>query len=109
MGSLMQAADLPATEFDAFGVGRDAEAIAQALRSLLDAGDTSRPSANVGRWDGRQFLGERVAYVRRMGQAMARRGRRASRLLRPARRLLADRRRTALVHGVTHGSLEPAC
>ena len=55
MGSLMQAADLPAAEFDAFAVGRDGEAIARALRPLLDAGNLIA----AGRWSN-------VAYVRRM-------------------------------------------
>jgi hypothetical protein len=66
MGSLMQAADLPTAEFDAFAVGRDAEAIARALRSLLDAGDALR--GRVRRWaDGMAVnCWENVAYVRRM-------------------------------------------
>ena len=66
MGSLMQAAELPRDEFDAFAVGRDAKAISQALRSLLDAGDALRvrlrtwsDSMAANAWDN-------VAYVRRM-------------------------------------------
>ena len=66
MGSLMQAADLPAAEFDAFAVGRDGEAIARALRPLLDAGDALRGRLRT--WaDGMAAnCWENVAYVRRM-------------------------------------------
>jgi Polysaccharide pyruvyl transferase len=66
MGSLMQSAELPATEFDAFQVGRDGEAIARALRSLLDAGDTLRGRLRT--WaDGMAANSwENVALVRRM-------------------------------------------
>jgi hypothetical protein len=66
MGSLMQAADLPAAEFDAFAVGRHGEAIAEALRSLLDAGDAVRGRLRT--WaDGMAVnCWENVAYVRRM-------------------------------------------
>ena len=66
MGSLMQAADLPAAEFDAFAVGRDGEAIARALRSLLDGGDALRGRLRT--WaDGMAAnCWENVAYVRRM-------------------------------------------
>ena len=69
MGSLMQAADLPAAEFDAFEVGRDGEAIAGALRSLLDAGDALRGRLRT--WaDGMAANSwENVAYVRRMAAA----------------------------------------
>ncbi len=72
MGSLMQAASLPAGEFDAFAVGRDGEAIAQALRSLLDAGDTLRGRLRT--WaDGMAVnCWENAAYVRCMaGQDVA--------------------------------------
>lgn len=66
MGSLMQAADLPAAEFDAFAVGRDRDAIADALRSLLDAGAGLRSRLRT--WaDGMAATSwENVAYVRRM-------------------------------------------
>jgi Polysaccharide pyruvyl transferase len=69
MGSLMQAADLPADEFDAFAVGREGEAIAQALRSLLDAGDALR--GRLRSWaDGMaENCWENVAHVRRMAAA----------------------------------------
>ena len=66
MRSLMQAADLPAAEFDAFAVGRDGVAIARALRPLLDAGDALRGRLQT--WaDGMAAdCWENVAYVRRM-------------------------------------------
>jgi hypothetical protein len=66
MGSLMLAANLPAAEFDAFAVGRDAEAIARALRPMLDAGDALRDRLRT--WaDGMAADSwENVAYVRRM-------------------------------------------
>ncbi len=62
----MQAADLPAAEFDAFAVGRDGEAIARALRSLLDGGDPLRGRLRT--WaDGMAAnCWENVAYVRSM-------------------------------------------
>lgn len=65
MGSLMQAAELPATEFDAFAVGRDGAAIAEALRSLLDAGDALRGRLRT--WaDGMAVnCWDNVAYIRR--------------------------------------------
>jgi polysaccharide pyruvyl transferase WcaK-like protein len=66
MGSLMQAADLPASEFDAFTVGRDGEAIAQALRSLLDAGDPLRRRLRTWADGMADSCWENVAYVRRM-------------------------------------------
>jgi hypothetical protein len=66
MGSLMQAADLPTAEFDAFAVDRDAEAIARGMRALLDAGDALRgrlrtwaDAMAANSWDN-------VAYIRRM-------------------------------------------
>ena len=73
MGSLMQAADLPAAEFDAFGVDRDGEAIARALRSLLDGGDALR--GRLRSWaDGMAVnCWENVAYIRRMAAQMSRR------------------------------------
>jgi polysaccharide pyruvyl transferase WcaK-like protein len=66
MGSLMQAADLPSTEFDAFNVGRHSEAIARALRSLLDSGDTLRGRLRT--WADAMAVDawENVAHVRRM-------------------------------------------
>jgi hypothetical protein len=69
MGSLMQAADLPAAEFDAFTVSRDSERIAGALRSLLDAGDALR--GRLRSWADSMSVDcqENVAYVRRMAAA----------------------------------------
>ena len=66
MGSLMLAANLPAAEFDSFAVGRDGEAIARALRPLLDAGDALRGRLRT--WgDGMAAnCWENVAYVRSM-------------------------------------------
>jgi hypothetical protein len=66
MGSLMQAAHLPAAEFDAFAVGREGEAIARALRSLLDAGAPLR--GRLHKWADEMAANswENVAYVRRM-------------------------------------------
>ncbi len=65
MGSLMQAAELPAAEFDAFAVGRDGKAIAEAARSLLDAGDALRGRLRA--WaDGMAVnCWENVTYIRR--------------------------------------------
>jgi hypothetical protein len=72
MGSLMQAADLPAAEFDAFAVARDTAAIAWALRSLLDAGEPLR--CRLRAWaDGMAVASwQHVASVRRMAAAEAR-------------------------------------
>ena len=66
MGSLMLAADLPSAEFDAFAAGRDGEAIARALRPLLDAGDALRGRLRT--WADAMAANcwENVAYVRRM-------------------------------------------
>ena len=66
MGSLMQAADLPASEFDAFAVGRDGEAIARALRPLLDAGYALRGRLQTWADGMADNCWENVAYVRRM-------------------------------------------
>lgn len=68
MGSLMQAADLPAAEFDAFAVGRDGEAIARALRPLLDAGDALR--GRLRSWaDGMAVsCWDNVTYIRRQAE-----------------------------------------
>jgi hypothetical protein len=66
MGSLMQAADLPATEFDAFAVGREADVIARALRPLLDAGASLRGRLRTWADGMASNCWENVAYVRRM-------------------------------------------
>jgi hypothetical protein len=66
MGSLMQAANLPAAEFDAFAPGRDAEAIARALRLLLDAGDALRGRLRTWADEMAADSWENVAYVRRV-------------------------------------------
>ena len=66
MGSLMLAANLPAAEFDSFAVGRDGEAIARALRPLLDAGDALRDRLRTWGDEMAANCWENVAYVRRM-------------------------------------------
>ena len=66
----MLAADLPAAEFDAFAVGRDAEAIAAALRSLLDGGDALH-RGRLRAWADEMAdnCWDNVTYVRRMAAA----------------------------------------
>jgi hypothetical protein len=66
MGSLMQAADLPASEFDAFTVGRDSDRIAEALRSLLAEAGTLR--GRLLSWADKMAADcwDNVAYVRHM-------------------------------------------
>ena len=66
MGSLMQAANLPAAEFDAFGVGPDGEAIARAVRTLLDSGDALRSRLRAWADEMADDSWENVAYIRRM-------------------------------------------
>ena len=65
MRALMLAAKLPGAEFDAFTVGRDAEAIAGALSSLLEAGDTLRGRLLAWSDDMELECRDQVASVRR--------------------------------------------